>query len=86
MRRQAGELAEAHVEDVLGLHLAELERLGHEAVAGRGPVLAGADERDDLVDHVEGLEQALEDVGSRCGPCPGGTRERRVMTSTWWAT
>ena len=36
---QAGEPAERHVEDVLGLDLAELERLGHEAGPGgrRGP-------------------------------------------------
>ena len=30
-------------------------------------VLAGADEGDDRVDHVEGLEQALEDVGPVAG-------------------
>ena len=37
---QAGELAELHVEDVLGLHVGELERLGREPDAGGGAVLA----------------------------------------------
>ena len=56
------------------------------AVAGRGRVVADARiSGDDLVDHVERLEQALDDVGPRRGPCRGGTRERRVMTSTWWS-
>ena len=36
---QPGELAEAHVEDVLGLHVGELERLGREPGAGGGAVV-----------------------------------------------
>ena len=59
---QPGELAELHVEDVDGLHLGELERLGHQPRLGRGGVVAAADEGDDLVDDVEGLDAALEDV------------------------
>ena len=58
---EAGQLAEAHLQDVLGLELGEPEAL-HEATAGRGPVLAGADEGDHLVDHVEGPQQALLDL------------------------
>ena len=64
---QAGELAEAHVEDVLGLVDRELERLGHQADAGRGPVVGRPDEGDDLVDDVDGLEQALDQVGPLAG-------------------
>ena len=45
---EPGELPEPHVEDVLGLHVAELERLGHEAGAGGGAVFGPADEGDDL--------------------------------------
>ena len=83
---EPGELAELHVEDVLGLHLAELERRGHAArsrAAARSS--AGPDGGDDLVDHVERLDEALDDVGPVLRPCRGGTRERRVMTSTWWS-
>ena len=59
---QAGEPAERHVEDVLGLDVGELERFGHEAGPGGRAVLAGPDEGDDLVDDVEGLHQAFDDV------------------------
>ena len=65
---------ERHVEDVVGLDLAELERLGHEAGAGRGAVVGAPDERDDGVDHVERLEQALDDVGAVLGLRRAGTR------------
>ena len=57
------ELAEPQVEDVLGLDVGELEGRGHEAGAGRGAVFGPADEGDHLVDDVDGLEQALDDVG-----------------------
>ena len=65
--RQPGELAQLHVEDVDGLDLAELERLGHQPGLGRGGVVAGADEGDDLVDDVERLDAALEDVLAAAG-------------------
>ncbi len=71
---EAGEPAELHVEDVLGLHLGELERRRHERLAGGRLVGRRADRGDDLVDHVEGLEQALDDVGPVAGPSSGGTR------------
>ena len=64
---QAGEPAQRHVEDVLGLLLAEGEGLGHERGSGRGPVLGGADGGDHGVEHVDGLEQALDDVGPVAG-------------------
>ena len=74
--RQPGQLAQLHVEDVVGLDLGELERFGHEALSGGGHVVARPDQRDDLVDDVEGLDPAFEDVlatlglrrvGTRCG-------------------
>ena len=62
---QPGELPEPHVEDVLGLVERELEGLDHQAGAGRGTVLRGPDEGDDLVDDVDRLEEALDQVGAR---------------------
>ena len=70
---QAGQLAEAHLEDVLGLELGELERRAMRPPRAAAAVLAGADQGDHLVDHVEGPEQALQDVLVAGGPCPGGT-------------
>ena len=64
---QPGEAAELHVEDVVGLDLGELEGLGHQAAHGPRAVLAGPDGGDDLVDHVEGPEQTLDDVGPGLG-------------------
>ena len=84
--RQPGQLAQLHVEDVDRLTLAELERLGHQAGLGRRGVVAGPDQGDDRVDDVERLDAALEDVLAVAGLSAGGTRDRRVMTSTWWAT
>ena len=84
---EPGEAAEGHVEDVVGLDLAELERLGHEA--RRGPRGRSSDARMRAmicVDHVERLEQALDDVGPVARPSCSRNSERRVMTSTWWAT
>ena len=63
---QGGQLAQLHVEDGLRLDLVDLQEL-HQAGLGlrrrRGP----ADQRDDLVDAVEGLEQAAQDVGALFG-------------------
>ena len=61
------QLAQLHVEDVNGLSLGELIRLIHEAGLGGRRVLAAADEGDDLVDDVEGLHAALEDVLTTAG-------------------
>ena len=60
--RQPGQLAQLHVEDVDGLELAELERLGHQPRLGGRRVVARPDQGDDLVDDVERLDPALEDV------------------------
>src|SRR4029077_7926712 len=61
---ERGEGAEPEVEDRLRLDLRELELL-HQARASRVDVVSGADERDDLVEVVERLEVALEDVRAR---------------------
>ena len=58
---EAGELGEAHVENRLGLTLAELEPL-LKLRARRRRVLGGANELDDRVDVVDGDLEAFEDV------------------------
>ena len=63
---EAGEALEAHVEDRLGLHLREAED-AHQPLARHRRGLAGADRRDHLVEDVERLEQALDDVGPLLG-------------------
>ena len=68
-----------------GLDLAELVRRRLQRLAGRGGVVAGADERDDLVDHVEGLDAALEDVLTSLA-FSSRNCDRRVMTSIWCLT
>ena len=65
--REPGQLAQLHVEDVDGLELGELERLGHQPGLGRRGVVAGPDQGDDRVDHVERLDAALEDVLAAAG-------------------
>ena len=59
---ELGEPAQLHVEDVVGLDLGELERLRHQAGAGRVDVGRAPDQGDDRVDHVERLHQPLDDV------------------------
>ena len=58
---EGGEAAQLHVEDRGGLHLVDGEQLD-EAVAGDLDRARGADEGDDLVEHVEGLEVATQQV------------------------
>ena len=82
---EPGQPAEGHVEDVVGLLLAEGERFGHEGAPGGRAVVGGPDHGDHLVEHVEGLQQPLDDVR----PVPRFFRrnsERRVTTSIWWST
>ena len=64
---ELGEPAQLHVEDVVRLDLGELERLRHEPGARRLDVGRAADEGDDRVDHVEGADEALDDVGAVLG-------------------
>ena len=58
---EAGELGQPHVEDRVGLLLAQLEPLPEPGV-GLGRVLGAADDLDDLVDVVDGDLEAFEDV------------------------
>lgn len=59
---QGHEALEAHVQDGLGLGLGEAEAF-HEGDAGLGGVLGAADQGDDLVNVVQGDEEAFQDVG-----------------------
>ena len=59
---QPGQPAQRHVEDVGGLHLGEGEGLRHQRGAGLGPVGRRPDGGDDRVEHVDGPEEALDDV------------------------
>ena len=63
---ERGERAQAHLEDRVGLALAEREAL-HQRAARGGRVVGGADQRDHLVEVVEHEGQALEDVRARLG-------------------
>ena len=59
---QAGEPAQRHVQDVVGLLLAEGEGCGHEGRPGRRTVVGAPDGGDDRVEHVDGPQQPLDDV------------------------
>src|SRR3569833_2307971 len=63
---QGGQLAELHVQDGLRLDLVDLQEL-HQAGLRLGRRRRPADQRDDLVDAVEGLEEAAQDVGALLG-------------------
>ena len=63
---QGGEAAQLHVEDRLGLHLVDLEQ-PHQPVARLVDGRRAPDERDDLVERVERLEQAAQDVDALLG-------------------
>ena len=63
---QGREPAQLHVEDRLGLQLVDLEQ-PHEPGARRVDGGRAADERDDLVERVERLEQAAQDVDALLG-------------------
>ena len=58
---QRGQLAQPHLHDGVGLHLAELE-LVHQRLPGGVAVARGADRLDDLVEVVQRDEEAFEDV------------------------
>ena len=73
-----------HVEDVVGLDLAELEALAHQALAGLGAVRRRPDEGDDGVDHVEALSRPST-MCSRALALARRNSERRRMTLTWWS-
>ena len=60
---EPGQAAQRHVEDVRRLHLGEGEGLGHQRGARLGPVGRPPDGGDDGVEHVDGAQEALDDVG-----------------------
>ena len=61
---KSGEPAERHVQDVIGLLLGELERGCHQRDPRSATVVGSANRRDHEVQHVDGLEEAFDDVGS----------------------
>ena len=62
----AGQRAQLHGQDGVRLHLVDVQQL-HKAGTGGIGVLGGADEGDDLVQHVQGLEIPLQDVVALLG-------------------
>ena len=63
---EGGEPAQRHVEDGVGLDLAQLEPLD-QVGPGVGGVGRATDDLDDLVDVVDGDDQAFDDVGPGLG-------------------
>ena len=59
--RELRQAPQPQLEDVLGLHLAEVEHVA-QARAGLLAVVRGADDLDDLVDVEDRDEQALDEV------------------------
>ena len=73
---QAGQAATAACRGCASAWISLRTRTGSamQAGAGRRPVLRRPDGGDDGVDHVERLEQALDDVGPVLGLVAAGTR------------
>ena len=69
---QGGQPAQLHVEDRGGLDLVDLEQRD-QAVARLVDVGRAADQRDDLVERVERLDEAAQDVGALLGLARAGT-------------
>ena len=63
---EGGEPPQLHVQDGLGLHLVDVEQ-HDQALARDLDRLRGADQRDDLVQRVERLDVAAQDVGPLLG-------------------
>ena len=63
---QARQSAQRHLDDCLRLHVVQAKAFGQTLPRGR-PVGAVADDRDDLVDMVDGNLQTLQDVCARQG-------------------
>jgi len=63
---QGREPAQLHLQDGIGLQLAQSELL-HQAAAGAGRIGRGADQGDDRVEVVEGDQQAQQDVVALLG-------------------
>ncbi len=63
---EGGQPAQLHVEDRVRLELVDLEQLD-QALAGVVDLGRAPDQRDHLVEHVERLDQAAQDVGALLG-------------------
>ena len=83
---EAGELAELHVEDVLGLHLGELERRGHERRRGRRPVVGDARMVAMIWSMTSTALSRPSTMWARSCAFLRRNSDRRRMTSTWWST
>ena len=59
---ECGQPSQGHVEDPLGLDLAEVERRHHQGLTRDVGRFRTTDQRDHRVDHPDGLEQAFEHV------------------------
>ena len=59
---EPGEATQGHVEDVRRLHLGERERLRHQGGAGLGAIGRRPDRRDDGIEHVDGAQEAFDDM------------------------
>ncbi len=59
---EPGEATQRHVEDVRRLYLGEREGLRHQRGPGLGPVGRRPDGRDHGIEHVDGAQEALDDV------------------------
>ncbi len=63
---QGGQPAQLHIEDGLGLDLIDVEQL-HQPAARDIGVGRRPDQRDDLVERIEGLDQTAQDMGALIG-------------------
>ena len=59
---QPGQANQLHIQDVVGLYLGELERVGHQTSPGRLAVGRATDQGDYVVNPLQGLEQAFRGV------------------------
>jgi hypothetical protein len=73
-----------HLEDVVGLHLREVEDR-HAGARAPARVVAAADDRDDLVDVEDRDEQALDEVQA-VAALRRRNADRRRTTSRRWST
>ncbi len=59
---QPGESHQLHFKNVVGLNLGKLKRRSHQGRASHGAIGAGSNRSDDLVDQIERLDQAFQNV------------------------
>jgi hypothetical protein len=79
-----GQPAQLGVQDVHGLQVVDVEQ-GLQPLPGHVDVARGPDQRQHLVQPVQGLDQAAVEVGTALG-IGEPEQVRRTMTSTWCLT